>query len=93
MAACRALGARRIIGVDVQPERLDFAKSYAAADIFLPSKKNEGETNAAYSKRNAAEMMENLGIPDRGLEGIDLILECSGAEVGFVVALRYIPVD
>lgn len=36
MAVAKALGARRVIAVDIQQERLDFAKSYAASDIYLP---------------------------------------------------------
>ena len=36
MAVAKALGARRVIAVDIQQERLDFAKSYAATDIYLP---------------------------------------------------------
>ena len=34
MAVAKALGARRIIAVDINQERLEFAKSYAATDIF-----------------------------------------------------------
>jgi predicted RNA methylase len=36
MAVAKALGARRVIAVDIQQDRLDFAKSYAATDIYLP---------------------------------------------------------
>jgi hypothetical protein len=36
MAVAKALGARRVIAVDINQERLDFAKSYAATDIYLP---------------------------------------------------------
>lgn len=36
MAVAKALGARRVIAVDIQKERLDFAKGYAATDIFIP---------------------------------------------------------
>jgi D-xylulose reductase len=36
MAVAKALGARRIIAVDIQQERLDFATSYVATDSFLP---------------------------------------------------------
>jgi threonine dehydrogenase-like Zn-dependent dehydrogenase len=36
MAVAKALGARRVIAVDIQKERLDFAKGYAADDIFIP---------------------------------------------------------
>lgn len=36
MAVAKALGARRVIAVDIQQDRLDFAKGYAATDIYLP---------------------------------------------------------
>ena len=36
MAVAKALGARRVIAVDINQERLDFAKSYAATDIYIP---------------------------------------------------------
>jgi threonine dehydrogenase-like Zn-dependent dehydrogenase len=36
MAVAKALGARRVIAVDINKERLDFAKSYAATDIYIP---------------------------------------------------------
>lgn len=52
MAVCKAMGARRIIAVDVSQGRLDFAKQYAATDIHLASPMNEGEDRGAYSKRH-----------------------------------------
>jgi D-xylulose reductase len=36
MAVAKALGARRIIAVDIMKEKLDFAKGYAATDTFIP---------------------------------------------------------
>lgn len=36
MAVARALGARRVIAVDIMQDKLDFAKQYAATDTFLP---------------------------------------------------------
>jgi L-iditol 2-dehydrogenase/D-xylulose reductase len=49
MAVAKALGARRVIAVDIQKERLDFAKSYVATDVFMPVslllwKEREGDT-------------------------------------------------
>ncbi|KAH9943491.1 xylitol dehydrogenase [Epithele typhae] len=81
MAVARALGASRVIAVDIVPSRLEFAKNYAATDAYLPPKMNEGETRQAYSERNATAMREQLGIEERGPNGIDLIVEASGAEV------------
>ncbi|KAH9951645.1 xylitol dehydrogenase [Amylocystis lapponica] len=81
MAAAKALGASRVIGVDIVPHRLEFAKSYAATDVYLPPKFEPGETKIAYSERNANTMKEQLGIDERGPTAIDLVVDASGAEV------------
>lgn len=36
MAVAKALGARRVIAVDINPDRLAFAKTYAATDVYQP---------------------------------------------------------
>ncbi|KAL2838648.1 hypothetical protein BJY01DRAFT_257992 [Aspergillus pseudoustus] len=80
MAVAKALGARRILAIDVQPQRLEFAKQYAATDVHLAIPKEEGEDMMAYSKRHGKHILEKFGFGERG-EGIDLVVECSGAEV------------
>lgn len=99
MAVAKALGARRIIAVDIVPSRLEFAKSYAATETYLPPKPIEGESKMQYSERNAKTMREQLGIEPRGLESIDLVVDASGAEVsiqtGIIIARnggRYVQV-
>ena len=52
MAVAKALGARRVIAVDIVPSRLEFAKSYAATETYLPPKPIEGESKMQYSERN-----------------------------------------
>lgn len=79
MAVAKALGAKRVIAIDIVQARLDFAKSYAATDVYLPGKPQEGESQIAYSKRTAAEMASKLDFPDRGLGAIDLVVDASGA--------------
>jgi len=81
MAVAKALGASRIIAVDIVPSRLEFAKLYAATDAYLPVKPIEGETKPEYSRRNAQAMRDQLGITDRGPKAIDLVIDASGAEV------------
>nr|XP_019046352.1 hypothetical protein I302_05096 [Kwoniella bestiolae CBS 10118]OCF25282.1 hypothetical protein I302_05096 [Kwoniella bestiolae CBS 10118] len=81
MAVAKALGARRIIAVDVQAQRLEFARSYVATDIFVASRMKEGESKEAYSQRHAGDIRQSLGIADRGLESIDVVIDCSAAEV------------
>ncbi|KAJ5634250.1 hypothetical protein N7528_002092 [Penicillium herquei] len=80
MAVAKALGARRILAIDVQPHRLEFAKNYAATDIHVAIPKEQGEDNMTYAKRHGKVIFEKFGFGERG-EGIDLVIECSGAEV------------
>ena len=81
MATARAMGAKRVIAVDIVPSRLEFAKSYAATDVYVPPKFEQGETKMQYSERNAKLMKEQLGIEERGRTAIDLVVDASGAEV------------
>ncbi|KAI0719617.1 hypothetical protein C8T65DRAFT_635924 [Cerioporus squamosus] len=81
MAVARALGASRVIAVDIVPSRLEFAKQYAGAETYSPPKLQEGESSLAYSQRNTQAMMEQLGIEDHGPAGVDLVVDASGAEV------------
>ncbi|KIM25198.1 hypothetical protein M408DRAFT_331303 [Serendipita vermifera MAFF 305830] len=81
MATAKALGARRVIAIDINQERLDFAKSYAATDIFIPGPMKDGEARIDYSRRTATEMKEKLGLADAGPNGVDTVIEATGAEV------------
>ncbi|RDB22816.1 putative D-xylulose reductase A [Hypsizygus marmoreus] len=88
MAVAKALGASRIVAVDIIPARLEFAKNYAATDVYLPPKFAEGETKVEYSRRNAEKMRVDLGIEERGRKAIDLVIDASGAEVSIQTALH-----
>lgn len=83
MAVAKALGSRRIIAIDIQEERLNFAKSYAATDIWkstAPLGKEESKMD--YARRQSKEMAEKLGLDlEVGQEAIDVVVDCSGAEV------------
>ncbi|TFK75799.1 xylitol dehydrogenase [Pluteus cervinus] len=87
MAVAKALGASRIIAVDIVPQRLEFAKAYAATDSYLPPKFLEGETKVDYSRRNAETLKQQLGVEERGEKSIDLVIDASGAEVSIQTAL------
>jgi D-xylulose reductase len=52
MAAARALGARNILAVDVNAERLEFAKQYAATHSHLAVPMLPGQDLASYSERH-----------------------------------------
>jgi len=80
MAVAKAFGAKRVIAVDISQDRLDFAKSYAATDIYLPIKKNEGEANIDYSRRVSDDIMQKFNLKDRGPDGVDVVVDASGAE-------------
>ncbi|KAJ2930239.1 hypothetical protein H1R20_g6909, partial [Candolleomyces eurysporus] len=87
MAVAKAIGASRIIAVDIVPSRLEFAKTYAATDVHLPPKPLEGESRMDYSRRNAETMKKDLGITERGPQAIDLVIDASGAEVSIQTGL------
>jgi D-xylulose reductase len=87
MAVAKACGANRVIGIDILQSRLDFARKYAATDVFLSPKQNEGESKMDFSKRVAADISKKLNIPDRGENSLDLIIDASGAEVCIQMAL------
>lgn len=87
MAVAKALGAKRVIAVDIVPQRLEFAKNYAATETYLPLKPLDGESKIDYSRRNAEQMKQKLNIQDRGDHTIDLVIDASGAEVSIQTAL------
>lgn len=88
MAVAKGLGASRIIGVDINADRLTFAKSYAATDTFTPPAKNEGESTADYALRAARELLASLRIPERGHGAIDLVVDATGAETCIAMGLN-----
>lgn len=65
----KAMGARKIISVDVNAERLEFAQHFAASGTFQPPKK-------ATSEEVAKSIQEMYGLD----EGADTVLEATGAE-------------
>ncbi|THV08450.1 GroES-like protein [Dendrothele bispora CBS 962.96] len=87
MAVAKALGAKRIIAVDIVPSRLEFAKSYAGSETYLPPAPEKDESKIDYSLRNAENMKKTLGIEDRGPNSINLVVEASGAEVSIQTGL------
>ena len=80
MAVAKALGASRIIAVDIVPSRVEFAVNYAATESFLPPPFEPGETKIAYSRRAASLMKEKLGIEERGKKSLDLWMAPSGTQ-------------
>lgn len=90
MAVAKALGASRIIAIDIVSGRLEFAKSYAATDIYQPPPVADDESRIAYSKRSAAVLKQQLGIAERGPTAINLVVDASGAEVSIQTGIRIV---
>jgi len=88
MATAKALGASRVIAVDILPSRLEFAKSYAATQTFLSPPPLPNETKSAHSRRTAEAMREQLWIEERGPKSIDIVVDASGAELSIQTAIR-----
>ncbi|KAK9896149.1 GroES-like protein [Cystobasidium minutum MCA 4210] len=82
MTVAKAFSSRRIIGVDVSKPRLDFAKSFAATDIYQSPPMEKDEDRMAYARRVANDMSKQLGIDlISGQESIDYVFDCTGMEV------------
>ncbi|THU79591.1 GroES-like protein [Dendrothele bispora CBS 962.96] len=86
-ALAKASGATRVCAVDINQDRLDFAKKEGFAEsvycLPLPSKQPAATANNANkdealkrAKDNAAIALETFGEPD----GFDVVFECTGAE-------------
>lgn len=92
MAVSRALGASRILAIDIQPSRLEFARKYAATDVYLPPAISSGESKMEYSRRCAEGICALMGWADILEGGADTVLEATGAETciqtGVFVAKR-----
>ncbi|OBT88601.1 hypothetical protein VE02_04011 [Pseudogymnoascus sp. 03VT05] len=77
-AVAKAFGATKVVSVDIQQDRLDFAKNYAATHTFMP-------------ERVAAEVnAENLiKAADLG-EGADCVIDASGAEPSIQTSIHVV---
>ncbi|KAE8447695.1 hypothetical protein EG329_010502 [Mollisiaceae sp. DMI_Dod_QoI] len=69
-AVAEAMGAKKIISVDVNSSRLEFAKNFAATETFLPSRDDSAE-------ESARKIIAMNGLE----EGADVVLEATGVEI------------
>ncbi|KAF2202672.1 sorbitol dehydrogenase [Delitschia confertaspora ATCC 74209] len=69
-AVARALGASRVIMVDILRKKLEFAKTFVECETFLPNIE-------ATAEHNANHILDIFGIS----EGVDAVIEASGAEL------------
>ena len=75
-AIAKAYGAKKVIGVDVVQSRLDFAKTFGADEVYLPSKAADGVEPVDHAQEVANDIKEKFSLS----EGADVVLECTGAE-------------
>jgi D-xylulose reductase len=78
-AVAKAYGASRIVSVDIQPQRLEFAASYAATHTFMPEQVSAEE--------NAARLLKETGL---GPDGADAVIDASGAEPSIQTSLHVV---
>lgn len=67
-AVAKAFGAVKVIAVDIQKERLEFARSFAATGTWMPER--------LPAEENAAKLVEEMGLG----AGADIVIDASGAE-------------
>lgn len=79
-AVAKAFGASKVVAVDINKERLEFAKTYAATSTFEPAKVS--------SQENAARLKEENGLP----YGADVAIDASGAEASVQTAIHVLRV-
>jgi D-xylulose reductase len=77
-AVAKAYGAGKIVTVDIQPSRLEFARGYAATHAFTPARVSPEE--------NAARLIKEA---DLG-EGADVVIDASGAEPSIQTSLHVV---
>jgi len=68
MGVAKAFGADKIVAVDLNEERLKFAKSYAATDVIAPQRES--------AEDSAKRIIEAAGLGD----GADAVIDATGAE-------------
>lgn len=78
-AVAKAYGASVIVSVDIQPQRLEFAKSYAATHTFTPARVSAAE--------NAENLLKSTGLP---AGGADAVIDASGAEPSIQTSIHVV---
>lgn len=73
---CKTYAAKKVIGIDISPSRLNFAKSFGVDEVFLPPAKPAVTDECEWSEKVAAIIKEQFGLGD----GPDVVLEATGAQ-------------
>jgi D-xylulose reductase len=77
-AVGKAYGASKIVSVDIQPSRLEFAKEYSATHTFTPERVSAEE--------NAARLLKETELG----EGADAVIDASGAEPSIQTSIHVV---
>lgn len=77
-AVAKAYGASKIVAVDIQPSRLEFAKGFAATHTWAPSRVSAQE--------NATNLLKSTGIEG----GADAVIDASGAEPSIQTSIHVV---
>ncbi|KIX07667.1 D-xylulose reductase A [Rhinocladiella mackenziei CBS 650.93] len=75
-AVAKALGAKKVVAVDINTERLEFATAFAATSSFVPAKVSAAE--------NAQRLKDENELP----MGADVAIDASGAEPSVQTAIH-----
>jgi D-xylulose reductase len=84
-AVARAYGARKIVAVDIDKSRLEFAKGYAVTDVFDANL--HSESSAEGTARHLLEQSEIDPI------GVDIAVDASGVQSSIRPEIRALPPD
>lgn len=82
MLTARAFGASHVIVTDVLESRLEFARSIGASVTFIVERGSKPADLAAKVRDYVAKVRPN------GAQGVDVVLECSGAEPSLHLAIQ-----
>jgi D-xylulose reductase len=77
-AVAKCFGASKVVAVDIQQNRLDFAKEFAATHTFMPARTSAEE--------NGLRLREESGLT----EGADVVIDASGAEPSIQASIHVV---
>jgi D-xylulose reductase len=72
----QSYGAKKVVVLEIQPHRADFAKTYCADQVFVNPPHKENESSEDYSRRVAREILASV---DGLYRGFDVVVEAAGA--------------
>jgi D-xylulose reductase len=77
-AMAKAFGAAKVVVLEKEPHRTEFAKTYCADQVFVNPPREKGEITSAYATRVSKHISANVCGLQRG--GFDVCIEACGAE-------------